>query len=73
MAHSRYLTARGVRIVLNDLAAGTLGLPEQGIDAGTAERAAVALRAEGAMVVSYRTPLRSTGGSTTYLGLPPDH
>jgi NAD(P)-dependent dehydrogenase (short-subunit alcohol dehydrogenase family) len=51
-AHARHLAARGARIVLNDLGGGTLGLPEQGVDAGTAERAAGALRAEGAEVVA---------------------
>jgi NAD(P)-dependent dehydrogenase (short-subunit alcohol dehydrogenase family) len=50
-AHARHLAARGARIVLNDLGGGTLGLPEQGVDAGIAARAAALLRAEGAEVV----------------------
>ena len=51
-AHARHLAARGARIVLNDLGGGTLGLPAQGIDAGTAERAAATLRAQGAEVLA---------------------
>ena len=51
-AHARHLAARGARIVLNDLGGGTLGLPAQGIDPGTAERAAATLRADGAEVLA---------------------
>ncbi|MDJ0849328.1 MAG: SDR family NAD(P)-dependent oxidoreductase [Myxococcota bacterium] len=43
-AHARHLAERGARIVLNDHGGGTLGLPEQGVDASAAERAAQRIR-----------------------------
>jgi NAD(P)-dependent dehydrogenase (short-subunit alcohol dehydrogenase family) len=43
-AYARFLAHRGARIVLNDYGAGTLGLPEQGVDAAVAERAAQRIR-----------------------------
>ncbi len=43
-AHARFLAERGARIVLNDYGGGTLGLAEQGVDAGVAETAAARIR-----------------------------
>jgi len=51
-AYARYLARRGARIVLNDHGGGTLGLPEQGVDASAAERAARRIRDLGAEAIA---------------------
>ncbi|MAG32245.1 MAG: short-chain dehydrogenase [Deltaproteobacteria bacterium] len=45
--HADYLAKRGARVLVNDLGGGTLGLPEQGIEQGVAERAAARIREAG--------------------------
>ncbi|MEM9173779.1 MAG: SDR family NAD(P)-dependent oxidoreductase [Myxococcota bacterium] len=51
-AHARHLAERGARIVLNDYGGGTLGMPEQGVDAGVAEAAAERIRALGGEAIA---------------------
>ncbi|MCP4904853.1 MAG: SDR family NAD(P)-dependent oxidoreductase, partial [bacterium] len=50
--HASYLAGRGAKVLVNDLGGGTLGLEAQGIDGGTAERAAEKIRAEGGQAIS---------------------
>ncbi len=51
-AHARFLAERGARIVLNDHGGGTLGLPEQGLDASVAEAAAQRIRELGGEAIA---------------------
>ena len=51
-AHARFLAERGARIVLNDFGGGTLGLAEQGVDAGVAEAATERIRALGGEAIA---------------------
>jgi NAD(P)-dependent dehydrogenase (short-subunit alcohol dehydrogenase family) len=51
-AHARYLAERGARLVLNDFGGGTLGLAEQGVDAGVAEAAADRIRELGGEAIA---------------------
>ena len=51
-AHASYMAERGAKIVLNDFGNGTLGLPEQGIDASIAEQAAQRIRDAGGEAIA---------------------
>ncbi len=51
-SHASYLARRGAKVLVNDLGGGTLGLDAQGIDLGTAERAAERIRADGGEAIS---------------------